>query len=212
MTTATIDLLVHPFYGMGLIPPYYDSKEGAYAAVQGLATSRLLEVSMARGRLSIEKAAFLMRETQKTSEEYRDAMAFLWRERIKRMPRQEYAYMGLLCSEPHPEITPHQEALAQFAQTELGDRIVVGNYGDAEFYNQMAQRIRGHKEAVIYAFGEVSDRCVTTEGRALSEKLTEAGIQNDLMCDPILCADLREGKENLMGVYRAIKARAEAWP
>lgn len=211
MAIATIDLLVHPFYGMGLVPPYYDSKEGAYAAVQGIATSRLLEVGMATGRLSIEKAPFLVRETQKTSGEYRDAMAFLWREQIKKIARQEHVYMGLLCSEPHPEITPHQEALARFAETELGDRLVRGEYEkESDAHARLAQRVQGYGEVAIYAFGEVSDRCVRNEGLALSRELRQAGIRNVPQCDPVLCADLREGKEELLELYRAIKARGAA--
>lgn len=207
MTTATIDLLVHPFYGMGLVPPYYDSVEKAYETVQGLATSPLLRAVDVLSRPSIEKMAVLLKRSEDASEEYCGMLELLWQKRIKSIAKQEHTYMGFLFSEPHKRVTPHQEALARFAQTELGDRLVIGAYGDAEVHNRLAQRVQGYNEAVIYAFGEVSDRCVRTEGLILFEKLTEAGVKNEARCHPVLCADLRDGKEQALAMYRTIQTQ-----
>ena len=143
MTTATIDLLVHPFYGMGLLPPYY-TKTGEYEGVQGLATSPLLRTVDVIANLSIEKIVYILKQSEEKSEWYKDMLKWLWQERIKKIRGQEHTFMGFLFSEPrHPRVTPHQEALARFAQTELEDRLVGGSYGESDVYDRLVQRVHG---------------------------------------------------------------------
>lgn len=179
----SLDVLVHPFFGMSRHVPYDgDFFCGAYNSVGVFAQEHF------PGHLPGHAYARLLAE--------------LWKERIRTIAPDPahallfvpYAGSGLM----HYPLTPQEEEirnLALFAKGKLGNRCIIGLPRlEQQARQKVVQRCTPDSTLPIHSYGEISHLCVLGEVADLMTPLFIRGVQFEHHPHLELCGDRIEGK------------------
>ncbi|MDO8642839.1 MAG: hypothetical protein Q7R76_04630 [Candidatus Woesearchaeota archaeon] len=195
----SLDVLVHPFFGMRNPIPY----DGEF-----LRTPYAKVGAFIQGQFPGDMPGH----------EYARLLEALWKERISTIAADPahallfvpYASSELLRGQKPTLLDEQTRSLALFAKEQLGTRCIFGlPHLEEEARHEVVQRCSPDATIPIHSYGEISYLCVLGETADLMTLLAVRGFQFEHHHRLDLCGDRIEGKRE---AYARLLTRQEARP